>query len=464
MDGSRDRSAFPGSSASRLERAQPVPRSGGRALLLLLLVAGPVCRAATPWTFEQAIGFAATNSPDARIAQQRIAAARAGIDQANAAVWPKLQFQSSYAWTDNPMMAFGAILNQRSFSPGLDFNNVPATDNLNVRGVLTAPLYAGGQIRAGRVAARANSQAATLEADAVRNAITFEVARAFHSVLKTRDFIRAAEAAVSAFEQNAALARKRNAGGTLLKADLLDVEVRLAQAREDLVRARNAQALAERALRGLLGLETGEMSVADTTPEVAVPAPGLIPVNRPELLALQARERAAEAAVQGAKSGYRPKLSAFGNVDYDKGWETGGDGTSYAAGALLQWNLWDGQLTRAQVSEARANLEAAQEQTRKLRLAVDLEVEQARLNLDEANNRLAVTESAIAQADESVQLTRARFEQGLALSTQLIDAETALTSARVRRAEAEADRRIAVAALRRALGLPQLDADGAAAR
>jgi outer membrane protein TolC len=53
-------------------------------------------------------------------------------------------------------------------------------------------------------------------------------------------------------------------------------------------------------------------------------------------------------------------------------------------------------------------------------------------------------------------LTRARFEQGLALATQLIDAETALTAVRARRAEAEADQRIAVAALRKALGLGQL--------
>jgi hypothetical protein len=54
-------------------------------------------------------------------------------------------------------------------------------------------------------------------------------------------------------------------------------------------------------------------------------------------------------------------------------------------------------------------------------------------------------------------VTRARFSQGLALATQLIDAETALTAARVRRAEAEADERIAVAALRKALGLPQIE-------
>jgi outer membrane protein TolC len=47
--------------------------------------------------------------------------------------------------------------------------------------------------------------------------------------------------------------------------------------------------------------------------------------------------------------------------------------------------------------------------------------------------------------------------KGEALSTQLIDSETALVAARVRRAEAEADQQIAIAALRKALALPQLD-------
>ena len=55
-------------------------------------------------------------------------------------------------------------------------------------------------------------------------------------------------------------------------------------------------------------------------------------------------------------------------------------------------------------------------------------------------------------------MIRARFEQGLALSIQLIDAETALLAARIRQTEAESDRRIAVGALRKALAMPQLDA------
>jgi outer membrane protein TolC len=90
-------------------------------------------------------------------------------------------------------------------------------------------------------------------------------------------------------------------------------------------------------------------------------------------------------------------------------------------------------------------------------LALDLEVEQARLAVNEANERLTVSHQAVEQAEESAQLTRNRFEQGLALSTQLIDAETALLEARFRRAEAESDQRIAIAALRKALAVPQLD-------
>ncbi len=426
-------------------------------ILAVGLVGAATAAAAEPWTLERALAQALTNSPDARLAQQRIRAAQAGLEQANAAVWPKLQFQSGYTRTDNPMYSFGNILNQRAFSPTIDFNNVPETDDLNVGGLITAPLYTGGALSAGRKAAQANAAAIRQDEQAIRNELGFEVARAFHTVLKTRQFIRAAEAAVNSFANNAAVARKRVAAGTLLRAEQLDVEVRLSQAREDLLRARNANALAERALRNLLGIEQGEFTVADTAPAVSAPDSGDFS-GRPELNALRQREQAAQAQVRAARSGYIPRLSAFGSLDYDRGLRMDGDGKSYTAGVLLQWDLWDGQLTRAKVREASANLDQAREGQRKLRLGLDLELAQARLNLKDAEARLVVTEQAVAQAAESEQLTRARFEQGLALATQLIDSETALTGARVRRAEAEADQRIAVAAVRKALGLPQLEA------
>jgi outer membrane protein TolC len=57
-----------------------------------------------------------------------------------------------------------------------------------------------------------------------------------------------------------------------------------------------------------------------------------------------------------------------------------------------------------------------------------------------------------ARAEKSVLLTRERCGQGLALLTQLLDADTALTATRQRRAAAAADLQIAAAAVDRALG------------
>jgi outer membrane protein len=438
-------------------------RQSGRNLFFLAW--GLACGAAfgaEPWTLEHALEQALAHNPDAQLARHRIAAAQAGLEQANAAFWPRVQFQSSYTRTDNPMMVFGSILNQRAFSSSLNFNDVPDIDDLNARGVVSIPLYSGGRNKAGRAAADANSEAAKRDSEAVRNTLGFEVARAFHTVLKTREFIRAAQAAVNSYQTNLDIANKRLEGGTLLKTDVLDLQVRLAQAQEDLVRARNANALANRALRNLIGIESGDFAVAETAPSVVAPDSGDFS-GRAELAAARQRERAAEQEVRSANSGYLPRISAFGSLDYDYGSKFDNGGGSYTAGGLLQWDIWNGNLTRAKVREARANLESAREQQRKLRLALDLELEQARLDLKASSERLAVTQQVVSQAAQSAELTRARFEQGAALSTQLMDAETALLSARVRRAEAESDQRIALAALRMALGMPQMDSQPSSA-
>ena len=142
------------------------PRLG---LLSLWMGCSLAVNAAEPWTLKRALDYALAHNPDARIAQQRIAAAQAGLEQANSTLWPRLQVQSGYTRTDNPMMAFGSILNQRSYSSSLSFNDVPGVDDLNVQGMITVPLYAGGRNVAGRQAAKATTGAVKQESAAIRN-------------------------------------------------------------------------------------------------------------------------------------------------------------------------------------------------------------------------------------------------------------------------------------------------------
>jgi outer membrane protein TolC len=175
------------------------------------------------------------------------------------------------------------------------------------------------------------------------------------------------------------------------------------------------------------------------------------------LAAALEQERAAEAQVRAARAGGRPQVNAFGSAEHNRGSVFDGHGSNYTVGVMGQWNIWDGRETKGRIASAEAEVLAAREQTRKLMQGIELEVARAKTNLDQANQRLQVSERIIEQAEESVKLTRDRFEQGLALTTQLLDAETMLTAARVRRVEAETERLIAVAALRRAMGLPMMD-------
>lgn len=406
-------------------------------------------------TLDDAIRRALADNPDARIAASRIAAAEGSLVQAQAAFQPLVRVQSGYVVTNQPVSVFGMALNQQSFSPSLNFNDVPDADNWATGAIVTMPLYAGGKNVAGRDAAQRMLDATKYGADVVRQTLPLEITKTFLLIHKTRALTQAAQASVTAFESNLKLSQKRLDAGTALKTDALDMEVQLMQAREDLARTENANALTRQALANLLGLENGEVDAAASLPKLDVPAAGQVP-QRPELLAAESMAQAAEARVRQANAGWKPSVSAFGSAEHNRGAQFDGNGTNYTVGVMAQWNVWDGKLTRGRVTEAEAEYNAAQEAVRRQRLAVSLEVQQARIALREAEQRLGVSAKSVQLAEESVKLTRERFAGGLTLAAQLIDAETALTSARVRRTENETDRRMAIATLRRALGPPMI--------
>ena len=426
---------------------------------VLLAIMTPIAQASEDpevWTLDQIVNRAVSDNPDTRVAAQRLRVTEAELQEADSAFWPQLQFQTGYQWTNIPMLAFGAILNQRVFDPTTDFNAVPSMDNLNMRGTVTMPLFAGGANVARHDAAEAQQTVLTHQRTVVRNSVSFAATRAYFTVQKTAAFVSAAQAALHSYEENVVVARRRYEAGTLLKADLLDVEVRLARAKEDLVRSRNAEALAKRALLNLIG-STAEDIVLVSDERVTPLDEGQAPQQRPELQALAAQEEALSAMRRAERAGYLPRLDAMATVNFDHGFKEDGNKLSYLAGLMLSWSLWDGMRTVSRMEKVAANQAILSEQERKLRLAIDLEIEQAKIRLREATERLEVIEQSIAQAEESASLTRSRFGQGLALSTQLIDAETAITALRVRQAEALADQQIATAAVRLALGHSQLD-------
>lgn len=413
---------------------------------------------ATQWTARDAVATALRHHPDAAIARERLTAAEAMITQARAAGLPQLSLSGRYTQTNSPMHAFGAILNQRAFTPGLDFNRPGRIDNLNVAGTVGVTLYSGGRTTASRRAAEAGARAAAEELRAAHLHLANSAIQTLLNLRKAREAVGAVTAGVRAYEAALANTRLRFEAGQVLKADLLSLEVKLAETREALTGARHGAALAERAFLFVLGLEPAahpsvELAPVDESLESLTAPESHATAQRPELAAIEQQIRAAEQRVAIARSARRPQLNAFASYQYDHGWKLDRHGDSWAAGVAIDLNLFDGGQTTGSVRQASAELAAAKEMLRRTQLALSLEIEQARLAYDSARERLAVSTQTVSQAEESAALSRARFDEGALLAADLIGVETRLLEARLRRTVAEADERLALAELHRAHGL-----------
>lgn len=408
-------------------------------------------------TAEEAVRFALENSPDIAITRQRIAAAQAGVREANASFYPQLDLSAGYGRTNTPLYSFGNILNQAAFDESINFNDPGVTDNLSMAATLNYRLYNGGRDQAGVDAADAVQAASHHELEIVRSQLGFEVVKTFFTIVHAQENLEARESALAAITASVEVARARYEAGDLLKADLLNLEVHRSEAEENLIQARHVLNLTNRAFLNLLGLEHGKISIdPGGSMEQNLPA-DLSFALRPELKALDMAIQAAEAGVRQARGGYYPTADAFAGYQMDKGYELDGSGNSWIAGAKVNFNLFAGQRTSAQVARANALLAEKKEERRKMSLALSLEVEQASLALQQSEQRLQVTAKMVEQAEESANLSRERFKEGIILSSELIDVENRLTEAMVRRTLARAARRIAVANLRKATGLMQFD-------
>ncbi|MBU0681615.1 MAG: TolC family protein [Proteobacteria bacterium] len=410
------------------------------------------------WSAEELVRFALANNPDSKMARERIKAAEAAIMLQKASLYPSLSINSEYSQTDNAMYSFGNILNQESFDQSIDFNNPGRTDNLNTGVQLSYRLYNGGRDQAGLKAAESEAEAKEMELRMVHDRLALEVLRAFNLIIQADEMVKAHEAMVRAITASLVVAQARYEEGAVLRVDLLDLEVQRANSQENLIQARHGLELSRQILLNLLGLSGQELHIIPACDQVQQVPQNTTYDQRPELKSLDAMIAATKAQLRQANGGYLPVVDGYAGYGLDTGFVTDNSGDSWQAGIKLQYTLFDGHRTQANVAKAAAQLAEIKARRRKIELAIELEIKQANLALHEAQERMAVTEKTVAQAEESARINRNRFSEGLILTADLIAVEIRLTDAQIRRVIACTKRRIAVAELRRAMGLPQFDA------
>ena len=240
------------------------------------------------WTVEEAVHYALVNSPDIAITKQRIAAARAVVQQAQSAFYPNIGLSAAYSQTNNPMYSFGNILNQGEFNNTINFNDPGRSDDLSMTASLNYRVYNGGHDQAGLSAARAGESASELALVTIHSQLGFQVVRTFFTIVQARETVQARQSAAKSIAASLKVAKARYDAGDLLKADLLNLEVHQSKTHEGLIMARHQLNLTKRGFLNLLGLEHGDVTLDSThTPKLNIPA-GTSFEERPELQAMDA--------------------------------------------------------------------------------------------------------------------------------------------------------------------------------
>jgi outer membrane protein len=407
------------------------------------------------WTAEQAVKFALAENPDSTIARQRIEQAQAAATMAEATDYPLVNVSSEYGQTNNPMYSFGNIINQGAFDYSIDFNNPGRTDNLQFKTQLNYRLYNGGRDLANKDAAKANIKVSENELSLVQQQLGFEVVKTYLAIIQAEQMVGVRTEALASITAALEVGKARYDVGSLLKQDLLNLELQQSRASENLIQSRHTLEITKRIFLNLLGLPEGNIAV---DPDCVLDQ--IIPTtfdhrNHPELKRLEAMEKAALAELAKARGGKLPTLDAFASYQIDNGSVMNGTGDSWMAGVKMNYLLFDGNKRSSEISIAQLKLQEIKRTITKTELALNLEVQKALLDFEQAKKRLTVTEKMVGVATEAILLSRARFTEGVILVSDLIDFEMRLSDAQARHFAAKAAYQVAIANMRRAAGLDQ---------
>jgi outer membrane protein TolC len=434
-----------------------------RTMMLIGLLAAGLAQPAlaqTRLTLGDAIARARTQNLDARTAELAQGEARERVTQARAGYLPKVDLAETWQRGDQPVFVFSSLLAQRDFAASnfaIDaLNHPPATDNFRLALMVEQALFdpaTGSRIKA----ADLGHQMAIEQRGRVAQDLAVAVTETFGQVLSAAAAVRAAEGALKAAEADREIARNRRDAGRVTDADVLQFDVLVARSREQRIRAVADEHIARAHLNRALGEPLDAVFELDAAPE-----PGLLAgepaalesealTQRADLKLAGLREQLAGAAVDAARSGFLPHISAQG------GWEAnGGDwndrASSWLVGVSARINLFQGFADRARLTEAQQRVTRLALEREQAEIAARLEVRTARARLDAARAADEVVRATAAQALESRRIIRDRYEAGLADVSALLRAADAVDQAEARQTAAQVEVLTATAALARALG------------
>jgi len=372
-------------------------------------------------SLPEAIALAQKSNPNLAQSKAQADAATARLSEANAGRLPTVVLSGESGWGTTDLGGFF----------GFGRSNVsPRGAALEVR----QPLFAGGAINAAIDRAREGRDAALAQAAGAKAMLSAQVAEAYVTVLSAGQLLSLNEAQVRELSEIVQQAQLKFKDGVTPRTDLDQARARLASAQADLARANGDVARARAHFATLVGAEPDALeplSDIPATPAALEDAVAAATQSSPTLLAAEASARAADAGVRYAQADRLPTvaLTASASSTRDQ-FFPGYRADGVTVGFQGRWTLFSGGLISGRISEARADvraaqatLDAARAQVREAVIGAWQDVQTARAVVQAASDQSAAAASAL----ESV---RNEVRVGQKPTVDLLDAEREALAAR----------------------------------
>jgi TolC family type I secretion outer membrane protein len=365
-------------------------------------------------SLDEAIALAQKSNPTLAQSTAQADAADARLAEARAGRMPTVVLSGEAGWGTTDLGGFF----------GFGRSNIsPRGAALEVR----QPLFAGGGITAAIDRAHEGRDAALAQAAGAKALLSAQVAEAYITVLSAGQLLSLQDAQVRQLDEIAGQAELKFKDGETPRTDLDQARARLAAAQADLARANGDVARARAHFIDVVGAEPDALEPLSVPPPIPASlddAMASATQSSPTLLAAEASVRAADAGVRYAEADRLPTLALTATASTTRDQFFPGyrdDGVT--VGVQGRWTLFSGGLVSGQISEAHANvraaeaaLDAARAQVREAVVGAWQDIQTARAVVQAASDQSAASSSAL----ESV---RNEVRVGQKPTLDLLDAE-----------------------------------------
>lgn len=295
--------------------------------------------------------------------------------------------------------------------------------------------------------------------EATKQDIILQTKQAYITVLKQQKNLVTKEDALKLFNKQYEDARNKFDQGLIARNDLLEVEVQMLQAKQEVIRAKKELKVARLSLNNILSnaLKTDEKLEELQYDELQYNTTKEDFINkRSEVAALKMLMESYNAQENSDAGAFLPSIDAsLGYYEYgDDRHIDGKEGypeNQEIAKVTASWNLFSGGKDVNTVIATHKKKKQVYAQLEKLKLQIQLQYEQALEELEVAKLNYQTAQVALEQAKINYTIVNNRFEQGVSKSSDLIDANFLLSQAKQNFYSAYYDKFLAVATLQRVM-------------